>query len=322
MLLGGILYLGLRGDPVDAPECVVIVDRAQQRELVERFASRLGRPPTRSEFDAQLQRHIDDALLLEEAFALGWHRSDPIVHRRLIQNQRFLDPETREDDRALLERAYAQQMDRSDVVVQRRLRERVRLGVEQSVRGRTIDASDLEAQRQRSADRHRIPDRVRVTQIFLSRDRRGTKLEEDARALAERLQRTRPAPDRARDHGDPSLLEVDLPLWSEERLAARFGPDFAADAMAAPVGAWSGPIASSYGRHFVFVHERAPGRLPEVADLEYALRAEIQERRGEEALEAHLRALRTRCRVEVQRGGVQHTRSEADRAQAASRDAL
>jgi hypothetical protein len=246
-----------------------------------------------------VERRIDDELILAQAFELGWHRSDGVVVRRLIQNQRFLDPESDLDDAALLERAHAQGMDRSDIVVRRRLLERVRLTIGEIARRDEPDDALLRAYMEEHSERFVRPQAIRVTQIFLSRDRRGAGLEEDARQLGSQLEREAPSPDDAPSFSDPLLIAHHLPLWSEEQLARRLGLDFAASAFDAPEGAWTGPVKSSYGLHFVWVHERVPARLPELDSVRAEVRGALLHERETEAFERHLEALRRDAVVEI-----------------------
>ena len=41
-----------------------------------------------------------------------------------------------------------------------------------------------------------------------------------------------------------------------------FGPQFASAVLQSPVGAWSGPLASPYGAHLVWIESHEPGAVP------------------------------------------------------------
>jgi parvulin-like peptidyl-prolyl isomerase len=107
------------------------------------------------------------------------------------------------------------------------------------------------------------------------------------------------APEGAAAHGDPFLLPAALPLWSEDALAARLGPEFARAALRAPPGRWSGPVASSYGLHALWVHEREPARLPGLEELRPELEASWRSEQESRALAAALAELRERTDVQV-----------------------
>jgi hypothetical protein len=237
----------------------------------------------------------DDELLLREALARGYERDDPVVFRRLVQNLRFAGAPDERDDASLFEEALALRMHESDPVVRRRLVQLVRLGFENQAPNADPGEAELRAYYERHAASYRSPERVRCTQLYF----RGAH-EREARRLLARLRKERTAPDHALRLGDPFLHGAEQPLSSREELAGRFGDAFAASVFAAPPGAWEGPIASPYGVHLVFVHEREAERAQGFEEVRDPLRyAVIAERRGA-ALEQGLRGLRERARVVIE----------------------
>jgi hypothetical protein len=222
---------------------------------------------------------------------------------RLVQNLRFLAPgDAPLEPERLLERAYALGMDRTDVVVRRRLVERMRLAIAAAATAAEPSDAELEAILAREPERFRRPPRVQLSHVYLSRDRRGAHLERDARErLAELVARGVP-PERAAEHGDPFLLPARMPLASERALAARLGPEFAAAATRLEPGRWSGPIASSYGLHLVWVHRRLPARLPPLAEVRAEVLARWREQREAQAVAEALAVLRGEVEVRVAAG--------------------
>jgi hypothetical protein len=247
---------------------------------------------------------VGEELLFREARALGWHRSDPVVQMRLIRNLRFAsmqgeDGAVPEDPEALLAQAYALGMDRGDLVVRRRLVQRMRLAITAAATRHEPGDGELQALRAREATRLRRPPVVQLTQVFLSRDRRGAGCEADARSLLAELVEAPVPPDEAIGRGDPGLLPARLPLSSERALAARLGPDFAREALRAEPGRWSGPVPSSYGLHLVWVSRRLPGRDPELAEVRRELTALWRAEREREALREAIAMLREGVEVRV-----------------------
>jgi hypothetical protein len=255
---GGALFAAERAWPPGAPpDRVVDVSRPEVERLAAEARRELGREPRPDELEGRISAHVDDELLLREARALGWHRSDPVVRMRLVQNLRFLSPEGAEPEpEELLERAYALGMDRSDVVVRRRLVERMRLAIAAAAAPAPPPDAELEA--------------------ILAHE-----------------------PEQAALRGDPFLWPARLPLSSERALAARLGPGFAAAAVRLEPERWSGPIASSYGLHLVWVHRRLPGRLPPLAEVRDEVVARWREQREAEALAQALSVLRREVEVRV-----------------------
>jgi hypothetical protein len=301
-LLGGALF-GLRsavwGENADR-ERLVVVPAAEVARMAEEARRETGGPATPAELQARVSAWVDEELLVREARARGWHESDPVVRNRLVQNLRFLGAAPGEDADALLARAFELGLDRSDLVVRRRLAARMRLAVAGEAREQEPSRAELEAVLERFAERFREPARVRLDQVFVSRDRHGAALEEDARALLDTLRRENVSPERGVSRGDPSLLSAELPLSSQAELAARLGPEFARRAMDLEPGAWQGPVPSSYGLHLVWVHERQPARMPPLEEVRDAVRATWLAEREREALHDALLALRRRAEVRVE----------------------
>lgn len=236
-------------------------------------------------------------LLFRAALERGYHRTDPIVRRRLARDMRFLDPSDSRDDDALVDEALALGLHHGDLVVRRRLVQKMELLAWGRADAREPTEAELRAAFRDAPERYRYPPRVRLTHVYLSRDRRGEALEVDARALGARLRVM--APDDAPALGDPFLLGAHLPLLDEAGLAARLGPALARDALEAPVGAWTGPVRSAYGLHWLWLHERRPARQPAFSEVRDRVRERVRTRRREDAL----RALVADLRAEVGRAG-------------------
>jgi parvulin-like peptidyl-prolyl isomerase len=75
------------------------------------------------------------------------------------------------------------------------------------------------------------------------------------------------------------MLPPSLPLTDQQGIAQIFGSDFSAAVIGLPAGAWHGPISSVMGLHLVRVTDRAPGRLPTLAEIRQAVEREWMEER-------------------------------------------
>lgn len=299
LVLGGLLHvaIGLAGDGRRGPQIVVTEADvlALERAFVDGSGLRVD-APTRERLVAQ---EVDDRLLVAEARRRGWHRSDPVVQRRLVQNQRFLGADPESSDEALLALSYEQGMDETDIVVRRRLIERVRLAVAEAARREPIETAELEAYLAAHAELFRRPARVDLAQVFLSRDRRGESLERDAAEIAARLAQQSPTAAEALAWSDPSLLPQSLAGVSEDEIARHFGDDFARAAHAAETGVWTGPIPSTFGLHFLRVGARWPAVDPPLFEVEAGVRARVQRDREEAALRRLLEQLRSEATIET-----------------------
>ncbi len=237
----------------------------------------------RSPFEAEppLAPLDDDALLVREALARRFQRSDDVVRRRLVQNLRFARPgETRSDDE-LVETALALGMHESDLVVRRRLALKLRLLLGAEARAAEPSDAELHAYLEAHGQRYTEPERIALTQLYF-RERA------DAEATLARLA---PGPAAAAP-ADPLPLPRELPSHSRAELAARLGPAFAEAAFAGPEARWFGAVASAYGHHLLWVRARTPAARSSFESVRSALREALLAERAQAAVEAGLAALR------------------------------
>ena len=255
-----VLFAWLRGPLPESPERIV-VDGARIEQLALGFERVWQRPPTPAEIAGLVDDFVREEIYYREALAMGLDRDDTIVRRRMRQKLEFLS-----DD-------LAEIAEPTDAELERWLAEH-------------------------AAD-YRVEPQVALRQVYLSRERRGEAAETDAEALLERLRRT-PVDGFATAQGDASLLPASLSLSPERDLARTFGEEFAAAVLRLEPGRWSGPIASAYGLHLVFVEAREEGRLPALAEVRESVRNDWLGARRDEANEAFYQALRSRYEVTVE----------------------
>jgi hypothetical protein len=261
--------LGLGVEPI-------VVSAAQVEQLRLEWRAAAGREPSRAELAASVQAHADEEALLAEALRLGLDRGDPVVRTRLVRNLRFARGEDAAGaaDDALLAEALALGMARRDRVARRRLV----LAMEERLAA-PARVSEREARAHVAAhpERYAAPARVDLVHVFVSADRHGALLAQRAAELGRQL--AAGAPDAAPPPGDPFLAGTRFTAQSQADLARVFGARFAAEALAAPVAKWSGPIRSAYGEHFVRVTAlHAPVPADEAAVLRQARYALLDER--------------------------------------------
>ena len=239
------------------------------------------------------EAEVEDELLFRAALARGYERDDPVVFRRLVQNQRFAGAADSRSDEELFDEALALRMHESDPVVRRRLVQRLRLDLEAEAPAGDPDDAALRDYYQRNTATYQSGERVQITQLYFRGER------EARRALA-RLRADATPPERAAALAEPFLHPADQPLQTRDELAGRFGADFAEGAFAAPPGAWSGPIPSAYGVHLVFVRSREAPRALAFEEVRDSLRLAVIAERRAAALERGLRALRAGAHVVIE----------------------
>ena len=84
----------------------------------------------------------------------------------------------------------------------------------------------------------------------------------------------------------------------------------------APLGEWSGPIASGFGMHLVRLDARTPARLPALAEVREDVERDWLRDRTQRAERAYLAALRKHYTVEMDADLAQAITDNAQRASA------
>jgi hypothetical protein len=87
---------------------------------------------------------------------------------------------------------------------------------------------------------------------------------------------------------------------ASDLIARRFGDAFAATLQTVPVGAWVGPVASTFGRHDVRVLERTTGAMPELGDIRNEVAREWENDRRQQARGARYARIRPQYDVIVE----------------------
>lgn len=257
--------------------------------------------PTPTEEGALIDRMIDEEILFREALRIGLDRSSAVVRRRLTQIASFVDLDPNASEEELLSEARTLGLDRDDPVIRRHLIH--------MMRGLYLRAESLEwptegefrAYVEQEPRRFMLPERIAFTHVYLSEDRRGAGMPEDAAQLLERLNSESVSPEGAAEQGDVFLRGHDFPLQTRRQVMRVFGPGFAEAVMEVEPGIWSGPIESAYGLHLVWVKEKMDERMPEFEEVSKRAYREVVRLRGEERLRERLEVLRGSYLIRIER---------------------
>ncbi len=188
-------------------------------------------------------------------------------------------------------------LDRDDTIVRRRMRQKLEFVTEDAAALAPSDA-ELQAYLRQHPDAFRTEPRLSFRQVYLSPERRGDAAEADARTLLARLG---DAGAEASVKGDALMVPDALSDAPRGEVARLFGEDFATRLVEIEPGSWTGPVQSGYGWHLVFVRERTPGRIPELAEVRDAVEREWVAARRKEVVEATYQKLRERYTVVIER---------------------
>jgi len=249
--------------------------------------------------EADVEKAVRDAILLNEARRYGWSRTDPVVYTHLVRNMRFIEPDSTDDDLTLFQRAVGMNMEAHDPIVRARLLYRSGEALDFVPEDRMPSREELEEHHRTHADRFERAGRVRFQHLFLSRSRRGESLAADAREIREQLS--------ARGDVAPTGLGDPLPGLRPEQLATAsdvkddYGLELARVVEEAIIGAWRGPVTSVYGLHFIKVIDTEPPYVPALDVIGAEVRADRLREIREELREERMAALREAYRVQIER---------------------
>ncbi len=262
LVLGAALFglFGLVGKKDAEAPTKLVISASRVATLADRFARTWRRPPSEEELQNLVEDYIRDEVFYREGRAVGLDRDDSIVRRRVRQKMEFLA-----EDMAAAEPSDEQ----------------------------------LAAYLAANPERFRTDDRLTFHHIFLSATRRGSALDADAQQMAETLGRASAQVDTA-EVGDTFLLGDAFREMSRGEVASTFGEGFAEKLSVMAPGHWQGPIASSFGAHFVFVDDRVKGSLPPLATVRDAVRREWQNAHQVEAEQKLYQSLRDRYEIVVE----------------------
>lgn len=197
-------------------------------ELRQQWLKQNGSEADKDTLDELVDSLVYQEVLLREAKRLGLDKNDIIVRRRLIQKMEFLS-------------ANLAQM-------------------------QTPDEEALFAYYELNKEKYRVAEKRSFTHIYLSKEKRGETLIEDADALLTELLEEG-APARAPERGDNFILQYDYSNRNQQQLAQVFGAEFAQALFNSKAGQWQGPILSEYGAHLVYVGQVTESYIPEFVNI-------------------------------------------------------
>ncbi|WP_009959238.1 peptidyl-prolyl cis-trans isomerase [Verrucomicrobium spinosum] len=227
------------GENDSANTHLITVNAATVTRLKEGWTRQFQRAPDADDMRGMVEAHIREEVLCREALAIGLDRDDTIVRRRLAQKMEFLT---------------------QDIAT-----------------SAPPDEASINAFFKKNAGRYAPPARVSFRHVYFSREKRGEKLDANAKEALAALQDGNASDE---DFGDAFLQPFEYSNQSEADIAGIFGREFAAALMKSPESTWLGPVASTYGVHLVRItgsHASPPTELGKVR--EQVLRDLVDERR-------------------------------------------
>ena len=199
-------------------------------------------------------------------------------------------------DEILYREGLALGLDRDDALIKRRVRQKFEvMSEEESAREAPSDA-DLNAYITKNASRFLLPATVSFEQIYFGNA--GTRADVERAVAAARIAVARGAdPTKL---GQPSLLPSRVENTAQDLVARDFGAGFAQQIETAPLGQWSGPMASSFGVHLVRVTARTAATLPELDAIRQIVAREWENERRTSSRSDIYQKLRERYTVVIE----------------------
>lgn len=247
--------------PDEQPPSSIVVTEGIINGQIESFSRTWLRPPTPQEIDELIREYVREEVYYREGMALGLDRDDTVIRRRLKQKLEFVAEAA-------------------------------------GIAAEPTD-DDLRAFLEQRPDAYRTDARVSFMHVFLSAERRGDAVAQDAARVLGALRSGNEVVDPAA-LGDPTMLEREFDDVPLRDVAAQFGDGFAGRVVELPVRQWQGPIESSYGMHLVRVGARTDGRAPELDEVRDALRRDWLNERRIAANEAYYQSLLQRYTVTIE----------------------
>jgi hypothetical protein len=238
----------------------IVISSARIANLADGFARTWKRPPSKEELQGLVEGYIRDEVFYREGRAAGLDRDDVIIRRRVRQKMEFLA-----EDMSVPEPSEEQ----------------------------------LAGYLQANPERFRTEDHLTFHQVFLSATRHASTIDSDSKQLANVLASAGAAVE-ATALGDPFLLGEEFHALSQNDVASIFGDGFAKRLFVMEQDRWQGPIASSFGQHFVYISERIPGSLATLDVVRQAVRREWSNARRLEAKQKLYSSLRQRFEIVVE----------------------
>lgn len=278
----------------------ITMDAAKISELRLSFQQQVGRDANGRELERMIATEVDEEILFREAIDNGLIKGDGGIHARLVQKMLFLDDAARfEDFGDLITRAISLGLHQDDIVVRRILIQKMRRHAGRLDPEQRPSEDEIEQAYQRRSEEFREPDRRTLVHVFLSADRRGAKLGQDATALLEQLTTNPLSLQEAIALGDPFPLGHRLEKRSERDLQRSFGVSFGRDVFKSALNRWSRPIPSAYGQHLVWNVNAFPGNLPPLHEVVGRIRSEMEQERRDQRLEEFLTDQRSRYEIDI-----------------------
>ena len=226
--------------------------------MSDNFFELTRRRPNEAEWASLIDRELREELLFREAVGHQLHLRDSAVAQRLILNMRFLDSDTSLSDSELVQQGLALRMHLTDEVIRRRLVQVMERLLAASASIAPPTESVLLERWEANQDEYVVPERYSFAQVFLPSERAAEREE-----IGSVISQGDLSAVEARQLGGPFLAGFEFDTRSIAQLQRQFGTQFVAAFVASEkrTDSWVGPLASTYGLHWLYIRDVTPERL-------------------------------------------------------------
>ncbi len=237
LVIGALLFVvfGLKNEGISDQSKRIVFSQDEIHRLSLLWEKQRQRPPTQTELTNLLEQQIREQVMYREALAMGLDKNDSIVRRRLAQKFEFIS---------------------SDLAAQTEPSE-----------------SELAKYLASHPEQFVIPGRISFVQIYLSRDKHGEGVENEAVRLLSELVTVDAATDLT-TFGDPFMFGRAYNSLTKSEVAGLFGENFADKIFSLTGNGWQGPVRSAYGLHLIHIENLTTPLQPELAAVRDKVRDE------------------------------------------------
>jgi hypothetical protein len=258
--MGAALFIisPLLGNPGGGEVKRVVVTEGQIEYLHNIWQKKWMRSPTAAELNGLIEDRITEEILYREAIAMGLDRDDAVIRRRLRQKFDFLAEDLTSEMRPTDE--------------------------------------ELQNFMDENSELYRVDPQLSFNQVYLSFDKRGDDIQNEAQNLLHTLKTKSPSV-RIDTLGDPFLLDFQCDQCSYGDVADVYGTNFADSVLGVTAGKWAGPVESPYGLHLVFVSEITKFSLPTLDQVRENVERDWHAARRRDAKQQMYRVLREKYKI-------------------------
>lgn len=232
---------------------------------------------TEQQLDLIKKRELREELLFVEAVDRGVIEQDLVVQRRLIRNMRFMNPEQEASDETLLSEAWELRLHLADEVVRRRTVQVMETLIVATQSEFAPTEAELLAEYNSRLAEFEEPERFSFAHVFLRPDSAVSRYNSIIKSLERNV-----SPDEARRGSDVFLAGYRFRGLSLLEISRQFGEQFATEFALnispenSAIGRWVGPLTSIFGKHWVWVESRSPGRVKTFGETVVDLKRDLR----------------------------------------------